>query len=74
MAIWNLTHYCGINAIQPLVSHFPWQGPKSLTIQWPFILVFDVVPSTLLIVAVHLLVAHNVLNEPRYLSSSLIGP
>jgi hypothetical protein len=73
-AIWNFTHYCGINALQNAVYHWAWKAPGARAFQSMFILVFDVLPGSLSLVVVDLLRAHNVLiHDSEFYSSRLLG-
>jgi hypothetical protein len=71
-AVWNFTHYCGINALQNLVYKYDWNVPGVRVFNALFIFVFDVVPASLSIVSVFLLRRHDMLfNETTFYASRL---
>jgi hypothetical protein len=71
-AIWNVTHYCGINALQTIVYQKPWHSSGVRVFEFFFIFVFDVFPSSLAILTVSLLRKHDYLfNETVRYSAAL---
>jgi hypothetical protein len=60
-AIWNITHYFGINVLQTAVYEARWNAPGVRAFSFLFAFLFDVLPSGLAIVSVFLLRKHDLL-------------
>jgi hypothetical protein len=60
-AVWNFTHYCGINYLQELVYRYSWKDPGVRAFNGIFLFLFDVLPASLAIAGVYLLRKHDML-------------
>jgi hypothetical protein len=71
-AIFNFTHYCGINALQNTIYRHSWNDPGVRVFNAVFTLVFDIVPASLSIASVYLLRKYDMLfNETAFYASRL---